>query len=1089
MFRFIFLISFLIKPTLFLAQNSWLENGLTYLKIAVDKDGIYKIEKNEIEKSNFLITDYNNLKLFYRGHEIPFIVENKNPLEKNDLEYILFYGLKNNGDLDSNLYVPKNSRPHSYYSIYSDKSYYFLVQSNTQGKRIEVIKNNSDNFENKTVVFKEILKVWQESSTFSTITSWAPNLMQSYFEPGEILSSNIINCNKYDNGIKVSNDIFTSEILLPNLINDDNIKIDSEIFTTGRWQNNSRVLNLVFNDSLYSKKNIQGYDFFNFKNKINPKNINDKKLRISINASNVISSLPFDAFTVSYIKINYPTNLLFEGIYNINSNKGHFELIKDENYNPFIWDITNPLQPKIVNSLNLKSKIILPLENDKISKLYVSDQIYSPLSISTIKHIASDYANYNFFILTDSRLFESAEVYKNYRQSAKGGKYNVKIVDIHKLYNEYSFGEKTPYAIQKWSESFSSTSNEEKHLLILGKSYSLTDNLKKNEARDFVPTIGFPASDMLLTNNYNLLTGRINAVNNEEVYSYLNKLKEFEADSSYKEWNKNFLYLGGGKTTSEYLSIKQLFDNLTKLSSEGFIGGNTKTFFKKNLSTSVESIDITKEINKGVGLLTFCGHSTIQVTDLNFGFASDNSINYSNKGKYPFMFFNGCGSGNIFTDNKKTLSSDWLLTPNKGAIAVLAHSQLSYLSSNSIYMEELHRQWFKSFEKLNITLGKLVKDTGTEVLKRHEDLYNLANVHQMVLQGDPAIRVVNMTKPDYKTENNDVFLSAKNIQKPIAENEEINLGLALANQGIYEAGSKFGVRINKTFKDGTKTTENLVYNAIPNSDTLYFNLKKDINLSAINFILDADKAIDEMDETNNSATLTFDWNLLKTTNFYSTATAVDVQNPNLSVMLANGDLPTDGFEAAQNQIFKLKLTDDFPFGNKQDKLTVFLQKICDSCTEVPKSISVTNITGSANEILADVVFTNLNVGNYQMTVQGFDNNKNPSGEVYTLNFEVLENSTSVDVVTVYPNPAAIFTQFNYKTNLKNNGYLLEITDSRGASIYKINGPVEGGSGVVYWDTSTNQKEQLANGMYYYNLTFMEANTIKSKNTGKILLRR
>ncbi len=1079
--------SFFISSINPLYSQNWYQYDRQYLKVSVNENGIYKISKNELLKSSFKISDPEKLQMFYRGKEIPIYLSNSN--FNQDTDYILFYGMKNDGELDRELYRPQTAKIHNYYSLYSDKTYYFLTNGNSNGKRLKnEVLNHSDIEANYSVkLYKEAMKVWQESSTFSTITGWAPDLMQSYFEPGEFLSSKIYNCNKYEGSVKVKNDELNENFQLSNL--DVNGNIELEVLSTGRWQNAARTINVFVNDSLLGNRKNTNYELYNLTATIPSKKITNNILNLKINANTLTSNFPFDAFTISYFKYRYPVNAIHEGYYRIEKNLNSSVIEYDYlgNGNPIVLNITNNLNPSLTFSENLNNgKIRIHFSSSKDSLYYISENFLNPIKLETLTFVKNDSSNNsNYFILTEKKLEESSKKYKEYRESAEGGSNNVELVFVNDLYNKFTFGERNPIAIKNWIKNLNLNSDSEKELFIIGNSYSLTDNLKKNEDRDFVPTIGFPASDYLLTEINgvsNLTVGRINAITNDEVYGYLDKVIEFEKNRN-TNWSKNFLYLGGGKTFGEFNSISQLFNSLSKISAEGNIGSNAKLYYKKNLENSVEDIDISNEINNGVGLLTFCGHSTIQVTDLNFGFVSDSKNNYANKGKYPFMFFNGCGAGNIFSDNRKTLSKDWILTPNKGAIAILAHSQLSYLYSNAIFMEEFHNQWFKQ-SPLNQKIGNIVLKTRKEVLSKFKDLYNLANVHQMVLQGDPAIRIFNMTKPDFATGDEQLYLTGAQKDKPVASGATFNLNVVAANYGIYEAGSKVNVRIKKTYTDGKSIESTQAINAIAYQDTLTVSLPKESNLKYISVDLDSDTKIDEMDEANNSGVITLNWEALATTSYYSTATLPDRVNPNLNVTL-NGQMLRDTNNVIKGNSLQINLLDDSALGNKSDKLDIQYRKICDNCSEDFLKISPTNLSGGINEIQTSISLESLAPGKYEFYVQGFDARKNPSGQVLSFVLNVQENITE-NKLNVYPNPANLYTTF--ELNAKEAGkYNLLLFNIFGYKLLHQEGNLNLGLNKIYWNGTDNSGQIIAPGAYIYKFNILQANKTDVK-TGRLVFR-
>src|SRR4029077_4459513 len=113
-------------------------------------------------------------------------------------------------------------------------------------------------------------------------------------------------------------------------------------------------------------------------------------------------------------------------------------------------------------------------------------------------------------------------------------------------------------------------------------------------------------------------------------------------------------------------------------------GGKTETLSKQTLN--VELVNVKDQVNKGLGLITFFGHSGPGTIDIDIGYVSDPALGYNNAGKYPGILINGCNAGRFF-DNRITFGEDWMLTPNKGAKLFIAHSSFGFSSSLKLYSD------------------------------------------------------------------------------------------------------------------------------------------------------------------------------------------------------------------------------------------------------------------------------------------------------------------------------------------------------------------------------------------------------------------
>src|SRR5690606_29575126 len=97
--------------------------------------------------------------------------------------------------------------------------------------------------------------------------------------------------------------------------------------------------------------------------------------------------------------------------------------------------------------------------------------------------------------------------YAAYRASAAGGGFDTLTVNVQDLYNQFSYGEKTPLAIFEFLERYAARHQPE-YLLLIGRSYGIyntrrvsnvnytyRDNPSVFAFQDLLPAAGYPYSD------------------------------------------------------------------------------------------------------------------------------------------------------------------------------------------------------------------------------------------------------------------------------------------------------------------------------------------------------------------------------------------------------------------------------------------------------------------------------------------------------------------------------------------------------------------------------------------------------------------
>ena len=104
--------------------NEWIDYEKTHLKFTVEEQGIYRINFSDIQNDLPQGVRGDELRLFNYGQEQHIYVTETGPLSSED--YILFYGVANDGRLDAYLYEDTTKIVNPYYSYYTDKNPYFI---------------------------------------------------------------------------------------------------------------------------------------------------------------------------------------------------------------------------------------------------------------------------------------------------------------------------------------------------------------------------------------------------------------------------------------------------------------------------------------------------------------------------------------------------------------------------------------------------------------------------------------------------------------------------------------------------------------------------------------------------------------------------------------------------------------------------------------------------------------------------------------------------------------------------------------------------------------------------------------------------
>ncbi|MBA4058434.1 MAG: hypothetical protein C0490_27190, partial [Marivirga sp.] len=351
---------------------------------------------------------------------------------------------------------------------------------------------------------------------------------------------------------------------------------------------------------------------------------------------------------------------------------------------------------------------------------------------------------------------------------------------------------------------------------------------------------------------------------------------------------------------------------------EGYYLGGKVTPIAK-YSTDIQPINISTQVNKGLNMISFFGHSAPTALDYEFGYVSHAVNAFNNKGKYPLMLINGCEAGAAFLDGI-VFGEDWVLTPDKGAIGFISHTAYGFISQLRKYTETFYNVGLGDSTYLSKGIGDIQKETARRFMETSfVQPMATTQVQQMILLGDPAYRLFGPTTPDLDINDNDVFLESLDDKPVTALSDSFAIKMIVRNFG-QARNSNVKIEINRTLGDNSILTYDSLFLLPKYSDTLTFIIRKGREqLSGNNrfdIIIDPEGNISELTKTNNEATLTADFTLNGTKNLFpSTFSIVNDRNINLSFQ--TNDLLSD----ERDFVVELDTTDTFDSPYKQEFVT------------------------------------------------------------------------------------------------------------------------------------------------------------------------
>ncbi|HEX8040399.1 MAG TPA: C25 family cysteine peptidase, partial [Chryseosolibacter sp.] len=514
----------------------------------------------------------------------------------------------------------------------------------------------------------------------------------------------------------------------------------------------------------------------------------------------------------------------------------------------------------------------------------------------------------NYVVITHADLRKPAggyvdpvKAYAEYRSLPEGGGFDTLVVDVDQLYDQFNYGEPSPRAIFQFLKFLASVRIPD-YLFLIGKGLDVNYGYYRNpglfpEYRDLVPTAGYPASDMAFSSGLSgaanvpgIATGRLSATSPGEVAAYLEKVKTRDALPFNDLRRKKILHLSGGIEEGEPAAFRAVLQGLQSVAEDVYLGAQVQPVSKGSLD--VKLINIADEINQGLGLITFFGHSAPNTLDFDIGLVSDPVMGYDNTGKYPFLFMNGCSAGSFFL-NGEISGENWIKTPDKGAIGLIAHSSFAQVSSLKRYSSVFYDVAFGD----SVFIKKSVGEVQEEAARRYISVFgstpeSVSQVQQMVLLGDPALKLFGAGKPDFAIDANEVYLTGFNGEPITAYSDSFEINIPVRNYGIA-VGKRFRVEVTRQSADQAVIAYDSIFPSVLCRDTLTLLIrnrdKEGYGINVFSITVDADNLMDELSESNNTATFEYFIPSNSTRNLYPYNYSI-VKSPQLEVSFQFTDL-------------------------------------------------------------------------------------------------------------------------------------------------------------------------------------------------------
>ncbi|QES90185.1 putative type IX secretion system sortase PorU2 [Rhizosphaericola mali] len=875
-------------------NNEWIDYSKTYYKFKILNDGMYKITADLLSNLGLSSTPANQFQLWHNGKVVALYVQTDGSNPITGTNFIKFYGNRNDGTLDTALYKNKASQMSNYYSLETDSSAYFLTVNTdtTENLHFQTSTNTIPSGATPVPYYMTTWGSYQRSQiNAGRASSYGQYVYSSTYDDGEGWVSYNIN----SNGTGSSFDL--PDVTSLNWYTSGPTPVLTVALAGSSVLGTNRTVNLLINGTTINSQVVNGFNIGNLVTSITNLNTFTSSPKLVVQPNNSPASTD-DRVVLSKIEMKYPRTFNFPGsnlmTFNLTaSNQSQYIQITNFNFqssNPELYDFTNGKRYIGVRINGSTSVWGFYVDASTLDRTFGIENVDAGIETSITNISSRTYTNPsttqgNYLIISNSILRTGSDPvaqYQQYRNSSAGGSFNAQIYDISQLEDEFAWGIRMhPLAIKnflKYARNKFSTKPEYCFLIGHGLTY---DQFYYNQSSTginqlaIIPTFGYPASDVLLASDNYLPAaatpiGRISAISTDEVSTYLSKIKEYEADQQSqsqtidnKAWMKNIVHIAGGSDANESSQFVGYLNSYSSILTDTLMGGTVYNFNKYTNETSaaLNDVQLRNLFTNGFSLMNYWGHASSTTLDYNL----DHASNYSNAGKYPVMYINGCDVAGYYTYDASrlttfsTIPEDFILTPNAGAIAFVAQSYLGVTT----FLQNYSLPFYQSLGRTNygkpISYSQIDAANETTVAPSYypnnDTLATNAQAEGNLLLGDPYISVNSFSKPDFAIEDASVTVTPSYID---ISQSKFHVKAYLYNLG-RATGDSLLVQIKRTHPGGTTDilySKNIA--SIKYKDSIELDVPisgaSDKGTNSIVFTLDPNNRYDELSKLNNTLT-------------------------------------------------------------------------------------------------------------------------------------------------------------------------------------------------------------------------------------------
>ena len=453
---------------------------------------------------------------------------------------------------------------------------------------------------------------------------------------------------------------------------------------------NDHLVEIAFNGSVITEERFDG---------LQEKNVDIDLEQVLEGENQVKLTLPtqegfdFDGVNVNEVEVNYPRQFIaqddrlnftsgfrefFIRGFQPNESGGIPDIVVLRERNGEIFEVT-------------EKRVFCPQEclvifggTGQVENYYVTANVHTPEIQSMVAPSDITSGNARYVIISHPDFIGSAgdNLLEGYAQQLQSEIGNVDIVDVEQIYAQFGGHVFDPTAIKRYIQFANANRGTEYVLLVGGDVYDYRQ-FENEDATSFIPSlyaatgnnISFAPVDALYVDVDNDLVpdlpiGRLPVRTNQQLSNLLNKYRDFN----------NRSYRGTALVVADAFDEVQQYDfadDANEISESYLADYEVSQAYVDDLGSRNARGVITDEINQGVTITSFFGHSSTNQWSFNGLFTGNDAANLNNVGRPTVVMQWGCWNAYYVSPNEDSMGHRFMMEGEQGAVSVMGATTLT----------------------------------------------------------------------------------------------------------------------------------------------------------------------------------------------------------------------------------------------------------------------------------------------------------------------------------------------------------------------------------------------------------------------------